>query len=577
MNRTSKLLVTGALLILGAASYGAYVFALRAGPDEGALARSCPHMLTPAACPFCTPARLETEGWCAAHGVPEAVCTRCHAELIAAFQAQGDWCAEHALPESQCVACDPARAASPPTAPAAGPTCKHGAAREVCFVCDPTLVERRGQCAEHGVPEALCTRCDPAVIPVFQATYDWCAEHGLPETQCVLCNPRAAAAPPPPPAPLSPAERRRAAPTAGCRLHQQRIRLASGRVAEEVGIETVAASRGPLRERVAVTAEVVYAADQHAELSPRAAGTLAELQVGLGDPVEAGAVLAWIDAPELGAARAALVNAARLLEAAGRTHARELELVAQGVGTQRAVIEADTRRVQAAAALLEAEQRLRALGLAPEEIEAARAAPAGPARLALRAPFAGVVTALDAAPGEAVAPGRPLLTVADTRTLWALLDVPEGAIARVALEQPVVVSLAALPGERFTGRISWISSAIDRRTRTLEARAELANPQGRLRANMFGAADVLLSDRRDALLVPAAAVQWEGCCHVVFLPSGEGAYLPRKVQLGGAAGAHVEVLTGLDEGDHVVTTGAFLLKTELLAGSIGAGCCEPVE
>lgn len=91
---------------------------------------------------------------------------------------------------------------------------------------------------------------------------------------------------------------------------------------------------------------------------------------------------------------------------------------------------------------------------------------------------------------------------------------------------------------------------------------------------MFGHARIEARAPGPVVLVPRDAVQWEGCCNVVFVPEGAASFRPRPVRLGEAAGDHYVVLAGLAAGERVVTTGAFLLKTEILKGSIGAGCCE---
>lgn len=551
------------------------------GADTGA----CEHTIARSECPFCTPSLLESRGWCGGHGVPEALCTRCHRDLIPAFQAKGDWCAEHALPESQCRTCSPdLPVLQPPRGSSAashdeGAFCaEHGVAEAICFICSPGLIEARGPCLEHGVPEALCTRCHPALIPAFQATQDWCAEHALPESQCALCNPglvtSAAGERAPAAGPTTPSARRLAAPQAGCRTHAQRIQLASPEVVAQVGIATAKVIAAPFRDLVEVTAQVAYPADRRAELASRVDGLVVEVRSAPGQWVTQGEVLAVVDSPALGTAKADLLAAGALLDVWERNHAREVELAERGVGTQRAVIEADTRRAEARAELKRAELRLRALGLSAADVDDVRRAEDADSKLAVRAPFAGVVVTREAVQGEVVEAGEGLLTIVDTRTMWARLDVPEAALARVALGQHVVVTVHALPGEQFGGQITWVSTAIDPRTRTLEARAELRNDDGRLRANAFGRAQVTLSDRRDALMVPVDAVQWEGCCNVVFVPEGDSAFKPRKVRLGGATATHVEVLQGVDPDDVVVTVGAFLLKTELLKGSIGAGCCE---
>lgn len=545
----------------------------------------CEHTIPRAECPFCTPSLIESKGWCGGHKVPEALCTRCNAAVIPAFKAKGDWCGGHNLPESQCLACNPELAQSqpPPPKPSGSPApppgegawCnEHGVSESMCFICSPNLIEEKGICQEHGVPEALCTTCNPKLIPAFKATNDWCTEHAVPESQCVTCNP-SLATPAPTGPPLSPEARRRSAPRVGCRKHTQKIQLASEDVVRQVGLVARPVTRAPFSDQITAAAEVQYPADRQAQLSSRVAGTVHEVLVDLGQWVEKGTIVATIDSPELGGAHTDLVSAAALLELWERNHTREVGLAESGVGTQRAVIEADTRRAEARAALTNAEQRLRNLGLTAEELALARQAGSqADSTLPLRAPFDGVVVSRSAVQGEVVSPAQALLTVVDTRKLWALIDVPEAATARIGLGQQVVLTLDAMRDEGSQGRIAWVSSELDRRTRTLKARVVVDNEQGRLRANMFGTAHITLGERRNALVVPREAVQWEGCCNVVFVPTGGASYMARKVQLGGASDGFVEVLTGVSEGEQVVVVGAFILKTEVLKGSIGAGCCE---
>jgi len=190
------------------------------------------------------------------------------------------------------------------------------------------------------------------------------------------------------------------------------------------------------------------------------------------------------------------------------------------------------------------------------------------------APFPGIVVDRAAVVGEVVDPSAPLFSVADVSRMWALVDVYETEAREIRVGQPVVVRADALPGEAFAGRINWVSSAVDPRTRTLRVRAELENPEGRLKANMFAEAAVSVRETAPAVVVPKAAVQWEGCCNVVFVRESDTVFSPHKVLLGADTGTVYEVLSGLDAGEKVVTQGSFLLKTELLKGSIGAGCCE---
>jgi cobalt-zinc-cadmium efflux system membrane fusion protein len=190
------------------------------------------------------------------------------------------------------------------------------------------------------------------------------------------------------------------------------------------------------------------------------------------------------------------------------------------------------------------------------------------------ASFPGLVVERHAVVGEVVDSSQPLFAVADVSRMWALLDVYESDMREVRPGQPVILRVDGLPGESFPGYITWVSAQMDPQTRTLQARAEFDNRYGHLRANMFAQAVVSVRDRHESVVVPQSAVQWEGCCNVVFVKKSETEYEPRKVHLGSSTGTVYEVLSGVKPGEEVVTQGSFLLKTEILKGSIGAGCCE---
>ncbi len=539
-------------------------------PAPPAPSGTCEHTIARADCPFCTPSLIESKGWCGGHNVPEALCTRCNKAVIPAFKAKGDWCGGHDLPESQCLKCNPdlaTKAAAPPTQTATDWCKEHGLPESDCFLCSPDLVEKRGMCSEHGLPNALCTTCKPALIPAFKAGNDWCEEHAVPESQCVTCNPALSrsAEPELPPGP-GVVNRLHRAPAVRCMTHLRRIQLQPG-VEREVGIETVEVQRAPFKDVLACNAETIHAADRYAHLSSRVAGVVREVRTDLGRTVKQGDVLVVVDTPELRDAKAEYAQAVELAALWERNHAREVELSGGGLATRRQLVEADTRRVETKAALARSTQRLLGLGLDPTELDRDDG-------LAIRAPFDGTIVKRDVVQGEVVAPGESLLALADTRTVWAMIDVREDDVARVHSGQALVLQVDALRGEAFAGEITWVDGEVDRRTRTVKARAVIDNAAGLLRANLFGKAVVTLADRSNALVVPRDAVQWEGCCNLVFVRRGEGTYEPRKVRLGGTAERLVEVVEGLHAGEPIASIGSFVLKTEILKGSIGAGCCE---
>jgi cobalt-zinc-cadmium efflux system membrane fusion protein len=191
----------------------------------------------------------------------------------------------------------------------------------------------------------------------------------------------------------------------------------------------------------------------------------------------------------------------------------------------------------------------------------------------LTAPFAGTVVAREAVGGRSAAADQVLLEVADLSKMWANLEIAEIDAASVRPGQRVRVQIEALRGATREGTIARIGSSVDPATRTVRARVELPNKDRSLKAGLFLRAAIDVSDAHDAVLVPRDAVQRAEGHSLVFVRTGKGVFKPISVELAEASGDWVAV-NGIDPGAEVVTTGAFLLKTEILKDSIGAGCCE---
>ncbi len=544
-------------------------------------AETCPHTVAREACPFCTPRLLVDLGFCRGHNVPEALCALCDPDVIPALKAAGDWCEEHKRSATFCWECKPT------TDEGSGDvTCDHEMKRADCPFCTPELIVTKGFCEGHGVPEAFCHLCDPDVVPAFKARGDWCAEHEAPESLCPVCSPAfKPAAEPESQGPNQQTDpeidilrsaqgepQNRWSPVE-CDTESMRVRLAPG-IGDRIGLETVSVSPRPLRESRTFTAQTDYNRNHLAALAPRAPGVVERVEKESGDTVKSGETLAVIDSAEVGNAKAALLEAAALVEIRQKNFDREVRLLERGIATEQDHLAAEGALAEARIALARARQTLRNFGFHEYTIDRIAEAKDTNSHLELRAPFYGVVIERNATIGEVVGTESPLFRVADPTTLWAWIDVYGGDLGQIAEDRPVLFTPNGLPGERFPGRIRWVSTEIDPRTRTLRARAELANPNGRLRANMFGQAEVLVREAESALVIPKDSVQWEGCCHVVFVKQSDMLYVPKKVRLGHETPEHYEITAGLTGGEEIVTAGSFLLKTEIMKTSIGIGCCE---
>ena len=201
------------------------------------------------------------------------------------------------------------------------------------------------------------------------------------------------------------------------------------------------------------------------------------------------------------------------------------------------------------------------------------------AEYTLTAPIAGVVTRRTATLGTFVDGDAVLFEVADASQLWAEIEIPEDEVARVAAGQPVVVTLDALGARTFEGTLDYLAPEIDPHTRTALGRVPLANPEGMLRANMFGRACVQVPRNDPAVVVPRDAIQRARGATLVFVREAPELFEARRVEVldRPADPDQVEVRGRIEAGDEVVIGGAFLLRTETVSDSIGAGCCEGEE
>ena len=181
--------------------------------------------------------------------------------------------------------------------------------------------------------------------------------------------------------------------------------------------------------------------------------------------------------------------------------------------------------------------------------------------LTLDAPIAGFVMERNAFPKQHVTPETVLYTVADLSTVWVLADVFEYEAANVRLGQAASLTLAYLPGRVFRGRISNILPQVDATTRTLKVRLQFDNPGYALKPDMYGEVELQTGGLRK-LVVPATAVPNSGDRQVVFLDRGDGHFEPRAVTIGAQTGGRIEILSGLQEGDRIVTSGNFLIDSE---------------
>jgi RND family efflux transporter MFP subunit len=212
--------------------------------------------------------------------------------------------------------------------------------------------------------------------------------------------------------------------------------------------------------------------------------------------------------------------------------------------------------------LLEAaRQRLLFWDVSPEDIATLERTGQVQRTVDLHAELPGYVLQKSAVHGMRVMPADILFDIADLSAVWILGDVYESDLATVALGMAAEVTLPYQPGRAWRGTVAFVNPIVEPGTRTVKVRIEVANEDYALKPDMF--ADVVLRrELGDALFVPESAVLKPGDRQIVFLDRGDGRLEPREIQTGARVEGGYAVLSGLTEGDKVVTSANFLIDSE---------------
>ncbi len=312
-------------------------------------------------------------------------------------------------------------------------------------------------------------------------------------------------------------------------------------------------------ELITLTATVTPNQERIARVSPRLSGRIASVAVVQGARVKAGQVLAVLESSELGEARSAYMQAKSETDVAQAALTRAESLAREEIIPKKELVRAKADAERAHAALRASEDKLKLLGVSPSGADKRDAFAAYP----LSAPFAGTVIERKAVIGEVAQADEPLFTVADLGAVWLEADVFEKDLGKIALGAAARIALTAYPDQSFTGKLTYLGDTMDRNTRTVKARIEAPNSEGKLKPGMFATVALRSNATTQSVLVPEQAVTLYQGHSAVFVES-QGGFVPRAVEAGPAIGGKVPIKTGLAPGERVVVAGAYELKARLL-------------
>jgi len=467
------------------------------------------------------------------------------------------------------------------------------------------------KCEFHGIDADLCSRCNPELIPEFRAKGDWCEGHNMAESQCDLCgfgethgieNEHAGHD-------HSGADihdETKEMPTLElndnhneleihraehedtdhasafsaffpdniehCATDEAIIQLASIKTAERAGLTIRPAMAGESSPFLEAPAEVVFDENATTVLSTTIPSLVRKWLVEPGQKLAGGAPLAQLSSPEIPEMKAFYLEAHASFMLARKQHDRQMDLHKRELISDSEFEDSETKYALAEARLIGQKGMLKSAGMSDDDIQDIIKNKRVDQTLHIHAPSDGVVIERLAIPGQLMEEGMPLAIMGDPDALWIEAQISEDKVKYLSVGDRIEFSSDGGSHKKCTGRIIWISRFLDRGTRTLTVRAEIESASDILHSGEFGRIIIEPSNETTSVIVPKDAVQWEGCCNVVFVKETIDRFHPRKVRIEPADNGYYRILDGLLAGEEIVIDGSYLLKTELRKGSLGAGC-----
>jgi RND family efflux transporter MFP subunit len=300
---------------------------------------------------------------------------------------------------------------------------------------------------------------------------------------------------------------------------------------QKMGVRTAAVTKAPLRRVIRTVGTIDYNETALADVTTKFRGWIEKLYVdSTGKQVHKGEPLFEIYSPELYSAQNEYVLALN-----------------QGSGGLKA----------------SARQKLKLFDISDDQIADLEKTRQPQRTLRVDAPIDGIVVEKMVVQGQMVEAGMKLYRLADLSIVWVQSQIYEQDLALLKLGQEAEVSLSYLPDRKFRGRITYIYPTVDEKTRTARVRMEFHNPGLFLKPGMFATVEIHSELELEALLVPDTSILRSGDKNTVFVALEGGKFEPRNVTLGARSeNNQVQILSGLKDGERVVTSGQFMLDSE---------------
>ncbi|MGD0545431.1 MAG: efflux RND transporter periplasmic adaptor subunit [Candidatus Acidiferrales bacterium] len=323
-------------------------------------------------------------------------------------------------------------------------------------------------------------------------------------------------------------------------------------------VQVVTVQSSKITRTLRLTGAVAYNAFSTTPVITQVGGPVSKILVVPGDRVKRGQPLLEVSSPDYSLLLASYLKARDTYRVADKNYQRAQDLFAHHAIADRDLLQAESDRIQAQADLSAAEEGMKILGIPkPEDLEKSPIS----AQIPLLAPIGGEIVERLVSPGQVLQAGTTqAFTISDMSTVWVLANIYQGDLAYVKDGDAAVITTDSYP-DKFSGKISFISPALDPTTRTLQARIVVDNPGGKLKKDMYCVATITAGVIPNAIAVPDSAVLRDDQNQpFVYVAASSNQFGRRQVDIGQSDNGETQILKGLSPGDKVVGNGSLFLQ-----------------
>jgi membrane fusion protein, heavy metal efflux system len=323
-------------------------------------------------------------------------------------------------------------------------------------------------------------------------------------------------------------------------------------------VQVVTVQPSKITRTLRLTGAVAYNAFSTTPVITQVGGPVSKILVVPGDRVKRGQPLLEVSSPDYSLLLASYLKARDTFRVADKNYQRAQDLFAHHAIADRDLLQAESDRIQAQADLSAAEEGMKILGIPkPEDLEKSPIS----AQIPLLAPIGGEIVERLVSPGQVLQAGTTqAFTISDMSTVWVLANIYQGDLAYVKNGDAAIITTDSYP-DKFSGKISFISPALDPTTRTLQARIVVDNPSGKLKKDMYCVATITAGVIPNAIAVPDSAVLRDDENQpFVYVATSSNQFGRRPVEIGQSENGETQILKGLSPGDKVVGNGSLFLQ-----------------